>query len=106
MIFNAQKSEVHNSFADKPIIEHITFQAEVSTNQNAASYDPSIRLHSVETFESISGYLNQLEYLNAASHQVRMKSQGQIHLELKPVIVCQSGQMLHYPSGFDDQPVS
>jgi len=106
MIFNGQKSECVTQETGNPDIERIELLAEVCSNQLASSSVPSYWRYSRVIIEAISGNFNHLEYLNLAEHQIRIKAQMQIHLELKPVIYFQSGQNLHHRSRYDDPPVS
>ena len=106
IVFNGQKSECDTLETGNPDIEHIDLQAEVCSNKTAASSVPSYRHNSGVVYESISGNLNHLEYLNLAKHLIRIKAQMQIHLELKPVIGFQTGRNLHHRSRYDDPPIS
>lgn len=106
MIFNGQKSECDTLETGNPDIEHIDLQAEVCSNQTAASSVPSYLRYSGVVIEAISGKFNSIEYLNSVEQLIRYNTQMQIHLELKPDLDFQSGQNLHHRSRYDDPPVS
>ena len=102
IVFNVQKPECVTLVSENPDIEHVEFQAEVPSG-NATEYSvQSNRPNSGIVHEFISGKLKQLEYRNFADHQVRMKKQIQIHLDLKPVLSKQTGPYLYHRSSYDD----
>jgi len=105
ILFNSQKSESTRQVAEIPDIEYIDLQAEVPSNTAAASLVPS-KQSSGTVLESITGKLKHPEYLNFAAHQVLIKTQIQIHLELKHLIGFQSDTYLHHRSSYDDPPLS
>ena len=62
-------------------------------------------LHRLETvFESISGKLNHRAFLNGQALVTRSKSQLQIYLELKPLLMIRSGPFLSMADRYDDPP--
>jgi hypothetical protein len=62
-------------------------------------------LHRLEkVFESISGKLNHRAFLNSRAQVIRSKSQLQIHLELKPLLLIRSGPCLSLADRYDDPP--
>ena len=94
MIFNGQKELCDTHATSNPDIEHIDLLAEICSTQIAST--------SVPSYWHNSGNLNHLEYLNTVEHQIRLKTQMQIHLELKPGLDFQSGQNLHPHSRYED----
>lgn len=106
IIFNNQKSENPRQLADKYEPVQTELLAEISSNQTAASTLASYRHKQEIAYESKAGNLKHLEYLNSTEHQVRSKTQMQIHLELLPVFGIQSGQYHHHYSRSDDPPLS
>jgi hypothetical protein len=106
LIFDAQKNESCIQVADNPNIELTRLFAEVCPKQASVSYGPSSKHNSEVIPESISGALKHLEHLSLAKHQVCIKTQKQIHLELKPLINKQSGQSLRHRSRYDGPPYS
>ena len=104
ILFNNQKSECLTQLRENPEIEHIELLAEVPPSNAPESSVQSNRKYSGIVHEFISAKLKQLEYRNITDHQVRMKTQMQIHLELLPVLGIQSGQDLHHRSSYDDPP--
>lgn len=106
IIFNNQNRECVTQITDNPDLVQIEFLAEICSTQTAASSLPSYRLKPEIAYESKAGNLKHLEYLNSAEHQVRSKTQMQIHLELLPVFGIQSGQYHHHYSRSDDPPLS
>ena len=99
ILFNNQKSECLTQAGESPGIEHIELQAEVPSNNAAESFTGLV-------FVFNSGKLKYLKNLDFTDHQVRMKTQMQIHLELKPVLGLQSGPYLYHRTSYDDPPVS
>ena len=104
IVFNVQKPECVTLVSENPDIEHVALQAEISSNQTAASSVPSSRPTPEVAYKSVSGKLNHPDYLNSSDHQAQIKMQMLIHLELLPVLGIQSGQDLHHRSSYDDPP--
>jgi hypothetical protein len=102
ILFNNQKSECLSQARENPEIEHIELLAELPSSNATESSVQSNRHNSGIVHEFISGKLKQLEYRNFAHHQVRMKTQMQIHLDLKPVLSKHSGPYLYHRSSYDD----
>ncbi len=102
ILFNNQKSECLTQLRENPEIEHIELLAEVPPSNVPESSVQSNSKSSGIVHEFISGKLKQLEYRKFTDHQVRMKTQMQIHLDLKPVLSKQSGPFLYYRSSYDD----
>jgi len=102
IVFNVQKPECFTLVSENPDIEHVELLAEVPSGNAAASSVQSIRPNSGIIHEFISGKLKQPENRNFADHRVRMKTQMQIHLDLKPVLSKQSGPYLYHRSSYDD----
>ena len=99
ILFNNQKSECLTQVGENPGIEHIELQAEVPSNSATESFTGLV-------FVFNSGKLKYLKNLDFTNHQVRIKTQMQIHLELKPVLGMQSGQNLYYRTSYDDPPAN
>lgn len=104
IIFNKQNDERSSQLADKYELVQTELLAEISSSQTDATTLPAY-MHKPEiAFESIAGNLKHLGFLKSAEHQVRSKTQLQIHLELLPVFGIQSGQFLPHFTGPDDPP--
>ena len=106
IIFHNEKSECPGQLSENPDIEHIELQAAFPSKGATESLAQSNRHNSGLVYELISGKSKHPESLNFAEHQVRMKTQMQIHLELKPILVRRSGPYLHHRPNYDDPPVS
>ena len=106
ILFNNQKSECLSQLNENPQIEHMELLAEIPSRNATESRVQSDRYIWEIVYKFISRQFRHPESLDYKEHQVCMKRQMQIHLELKPLIAKLSGPyLLHRPS-YDDPPVS
>lgn len=106
ILYTNQKSECPDQPEDKLRIEHMALQAEVPSREASESLVQSSRHHPGIVSSFTICRFRQSEFLNLTDHQVCMKRQVQIHLELKPLIADLSGTYLLHRSGYDDPPLS
>ena len=106
MIFNGQKDGCANHISGNPLNQHVELLAELSSSQLPGYTSPSYNQGSVLVNESIQGHHIAHEYLNSSAYQTLLKTQMEIHLDLKPELVFQSGQILHHPSRIEVPPLT
>jgi hypothetical protein len=104
MISNGQKNESPNTVTGNPVTDHIELLAELSPGQYFGLTFSSCNHSSVLVKESLLDRHKDHESLDSAVNQTLLKTQMLIHLELKPGLDFQSGQILHHLSGFADPP--
>jgi hypothetical protein len=104
LILDLQKSGEESPQAPALDIGSMQLLADIPGNQGAVFCFTSgwNRLETV--FESISGKLNHRAFLNGQALITRSKSQLQVHLELKPLLMIRSGPRLSLADRYDDPP--
>ena len=106
IIFNARDNECTTQLTDNPDTEPIELLAELCSKRTNISSPYSFRHNPLAEHESVSGKLNRPGCLDFKEHQLRVKTQMLIYLELKPSIGFQSSMNIHQLSGNDDPPIA
>jgi len=104
LILDIQKSGEESLSAPALEIGSMQLLADIPGDHGAA-YCFTSGLHRLETvFESISGKLGYRAFLNGQTMVARSKTQLQIHLELKPLLMIRTGLCLSLADRYDDPP--
>lgn len=106
MLFSNQKHEGINRAAEKPDFVQVDLQAEICFSHLFRSPVPTASLFSKVEHQIHSEHLIRPEQLNCSEARILYKAQMQVHLELKPDMVIQSGQNLYRFSRYGDPPVA
>jgi hypothetical protein len=104
LILDIQKSGEESLSAPALKIGSMQLLADIP-GDHGAEFCFTSGLHRLKTvFESISGKLSYRAFLIGQPLVARSKSQLQIHLELKPLIMIRSGPCLSLADRYDDPP--
>jgi hypothetical protein len=104
LILDLQKSGEESPQAPALDIGSMQLLADIPGNHGAVFCFTSGWHRLVTVFESISGKLNHRAFLIVQALVSRSKSQLQIHLELKPLLMIRSGPRLSLADRYDDPP--
>ena len=106
MLFNNQEHEGINRATEKPDLVQVDLQAEICFSYLFRSPVPSGSLYTKVEHRTHSERLIRPEQVNCSEAQTIYKAQMQVHLELKPDMVIQSGQNLYRFSRYGDPPLA
>ena len=104
LILDLQKSGEELSSAPSLEIGSMQLLADIPGDHGAAFCFTSGLLRLKTVFESISGKLNHRAFLIGQALVSRSKSQLQVLLELKPLLMIRSGPRLSLADRYDDPP--
>ena len=104
IIFHNHKSEAAGNLSELSLVELTELSAELPVQQISQTPIQLNRLHSCLHDQIFSGDIRKAAYPHAASCRMRMKTQMNIFLEQKPVLVFRSGQYLCHLSSYGDPP--
>jgi len=106
VLSNNQKHESITRAHEKPEFVQVDLQAEICFCNLFRSSVPLGSLYTKVEHKIHSDHLIRPEQMNYSEAQILYKAQMQVHLELKPDMVIQSGQNLYRFSRYGDPPVA
>jgi hypothetical protein len=106
MLYNNQKNGGINRATEKPDFVQVDFQAEICFSNMFRSPVPSGDLYTKVEHKIHTEHLFCPEQVNCSEAQIIYKAQMQLHLELKPDRVIQSGKNLYRFPRYGDPPVA